>query len=79
MISSITWHGRSDQQFDLTLLLLHGLLQILKEESLHIADHLPEEGQRGRDGVHTPLTWCSHKIHDQTHLTEADLIRGTDC
>lgn len=43
----LTWHGCSDQQLDLTLLLLHGLLEVLEEETLHIADHLPQEGQCG--------------------------------
>lgn len=41
-----TWHGGSDQQLDLTLLLLHGLLQVLEKETLHVAYHLPQEGER---------------------------------
>lgn len=63
-----TWHGGGDQQLDLTLLLLHGLLQVLEEETLHVAHHLPQEGERGRDGVHPPFAGCPHKVHDQTHL-----------
>lgn len=68
-----TWHGRSDQQFDLALLLLHGLLEVLEEEPLHVADHLPQEGERSRDGVHSPLAGSPHEIHDQSHLGGGDL------
>lgn len=71
---ALTWHRCCDQQFDLTLLFLHGLLQVFKEEPLHVADHLPEEGQRGRDGVHAPFTGSPHKIHDQAHLKGGEMM-----
>lgn len=41
-----TWHGGGDKQLDFTLLLLHGLLQVLEKETLHVAHHLPQEGER---------------------------------
>lgn len=71
-VSKFTWHGCSDQQLDLTLLLLHGLLEVLEEQPLHVADHLPQEGKRGRDGVHSPLARGPHKIHDKSHLGGKD-------
>lgn len=60
----ITWHGSSHQELYLTLLLLHGLLQILEEEALHIAHHLPQESQSGWNGIHPPLAGGPHKVHD---------------
>lgn len=46
-IGPLTRHRRGHQQFDLALLLLHGLLEVLEEQSLHVAHDLPQEGQRG--------------------------------
>lgn len=61
---SSTWHWSGHQELDLTLLLLHGLLQILEEQAFYVTDHLPQESQSGWNGIHPPLAGGPHKVHD---------------